>query len=203
MNRLVAVSLGFLVVLALVGCSDDKVTIPEPEPDPSPYLAPTSPANLLDNLRTAMELRDPDAYAALFDPEEFVFRFDPVDLRDQPDLPASWGFQGETTWSRRAFESPNVLDISLSFIKGAVQDVDESDGAEVDLSWKKSTITGVQLEIETRNPDDPTDNIIYKVSGDRALFFFVIDPDSTIGGEPVWQIVEWRDIRVGARPVPA
>ena len=188
-----------LALLVLAGCKDkDKVVVPDPEP--SPYLAPTSPHNLLDNLRTAIELRDIDAYAALFDESEFTFHFDPVDLSDQPDLPELWGYVGEVLWATNAFGSADVLDISLAFMKGAVSDAESSDGEGVQLTWKKATITAIELEIETKNPQNPTDPIFYKVSGDRGQFFFAVDPDVVVDGEPTWKIVRWKDIRVGARP---
>ena len=187
-----------LFLAVLVGCSDkDKVTVPEP--DPSPYAAPTSPHALLDNLITAMELRDIDAYRALFDETEFTFVFDPRDVTEQPDLPPFWGYATEVLWAGRAFASLDVLDIRLAYIKGVVADADSTDG-DVPETWKKVTITGIELEVEVRNPDDPTDNIIYPVSGDRGLFFFAEIPGVVIDGQATWKITEWRDIRVGARP---
>jgi hypothetical protein len=103
------------------------------------------------------------------------------------------------------FSSEDVLDITLAFLKGQVQDVEESDGEEIDLSWKKMTITGVELEVETKNPVNPTDNIIYKVAGDRAEYFFKEYPDEQIPDatglmKPIWRITQWKDVRVGPRP---
>ena len=207
--RITALGLPVLVGLLAVsaaGClfSPDKQS-PGGEPTPSNYKPQTSAANVLDNLRTAYEERKLEEYTKLFDPIEFSFRFDPVDLRDQPDLPAFWSWTEEEAVHRKMFDSEDVIDISLTFIKGQVQDVDEGDGEQIDLSWKKMTITGVQLEVETKNPDDPTDNIIYKVNGDRALYFFKEYPDEQVPDangvmKPLWRITEWRDIRIGARP---
>ncbi|MEZ4649586.1 MAG: hypothetical protein R3E97_12545 [Candidatus Eisenbacteria bacterium] len=180
------------------GCDDDSVS---PDPIVSPYLPATSAANLLDNLITAMEARNSSEYEKLFDEEEFKFRFDPVDLEgENNNLPEFWGFDGEAQWSRNAFESTDVLRISLEFDKGPLQDVAPEDGEFVDLSWKKMMVTSVHLEIEMKNPADPTDNVIFLVQGDRAQFFFAIDEEHTIGGEPTWKIVEWRDIRIEGRP---
>lgn len=181
-------------------CSEkDKATGPEPEP--SPYLAPTSPGNLLDNLITALEGRDIDAYSALFDEDEFAFRFDPVDLDGNPNLPEFWGYAGEVGWATNAFDSADVLRIDLAFLKGALVVPDSTEG--VPESWRTITITGLELEVEAATPGNPTDNTIYKVSGDRGRFRFAPNPDVLVDGEPTWKIVEWQDIRVGARPEAA
>ena len=186
-----------LLGASLAGCSDDKTT--EPDPEPSPYLPATSPGNVLDNLQIAMELRDAVGFEALLFAPEFRFVVDPVDLRDQPDLPRHWGYDCEADLIERMLDSPSVLDLTLRFVKGEVEDARSEDGPG-DPSWKRSMITDVEFELETVNPDDPTDNIIYKVNGDRAIFLFAQDPTELAGGEPSWKITEWRDVRIGASP---
>ena len=203
MNRQSLRDSGLLFCLCLCvglvgpGCNDDSVS---PDPVVSPYLPATSAANLLDNLITAMVEKNSTEYEKLFDQDEFTFRFDPVDLQGDGDLPEYWGFEGEARWSRNAFGSSDVRRVELDFMKGPLLDTTEEDGEFVDLSWKKMTVTGVHLELETQNPADPTDPVIFLVSGDRAQFFFSIDEEHTIGGQPTWKIVEWRDIRVEGRP---
>lgn len=196
------------LALSTTGClfSPDKGDSDDNPPPVSNYKPQTSPQNVLDNLREAYEQRELPAYERLFDPVEFKFVFDPIDLDGSPDLPPFWGWADERRVHERMFESEDVLDIRLSFVKGTVQNAEESDGQEIDLTWKKMYITGVELEVETRNPDDPTDNIIYKVSGDRALYFFKEYPEELVddgngGQRPIWRITEWRDQRVGVRPL--
>ncbi|MEZ4649583.1 MAG: hypothetical protein R3E97_12530 [Candidatus Eisenbacteria bacterium] len=189
--------LSILVGLSVAGCDDDSVS---PDPVESPYLPATSAENLLANLITAMEAKDSAEYEKLFDEEAFTFRFDPVDVEGDDDLPEYWNFGAEAQWSRNAFTSNDVFRIGLAFMIGPLEDVTEEDGEGVDLSWKKVLVTSVNFEMESRNPADPTDNVVFLVQGDRALFFFSIDDDHTIGGEPTWKIVEWRDIRIDSRP---
>ena len=195
-----------LLALSTAGClfSPDKRD-PSDNPPPSLYKPQTSPANVLDNLVAAYVDRDLVEYTKLFDPVEFSFRFDPSDVTDQPDLPEFWGWVDEESVHRRMFESEEVLDIRLAFTKGQVVNAEEADGEEIDLTWKKMTITGVELEVEVTNPDDPTDNIIYKVSGDRAEYFFKEYPEEQVPdgagvNRPLWRITQWKDIKVGARP---
>ncbi|MEZ4649587.1 MAG: hypothetical protein R3E97_12550 [Candidatus Eisenbacteria bacterium] len=198
--RQVRAGLLTLVGLSILGagCGGDDVTAPEPE---SPYLSATSAQSLMANFITALESRDLDGYAALFDQTEFTFRIDPVDLGDDPGLPEFWDWPVEYTWAKNAFESPDVRSIRLEFDLGEVLDVTEGDGEFVDLTWKKMTITGVHLEIIVENPSDPNDPIHLLVQGDRGLFFFAIDETHLTNGAPTWKIVEWRDIRVGLRPL--
>lgn len=192
-----AVALG---AVALSGCDDDAT---KPDLTPSPYLAATSPENVIDNLVTAVELRDPEGYAALFDKDAFVFRLDPVDLQGDSNLPPFWNYDGEAAWSKNCFESTDVRRIELEWNKGPLQELDPENDPE-DYSGqgvRKMLITGVHLEVDTNNPANPTDPVIFLVSGDRATFYFKPDPNHLVGGQPTWKIVEWRDIRVEGRPL--
>lgn len=190
-----------LLAISAAGClfSPDKGDPNDNQP-PSNYKPQTSPANVLANLRTAYVERKLDEYAKLFDPVEFSFKFDPLDLQDSPDLPPFWGWADEERVHRNMFESDDVLDIRLTFVPGVVQDAEESDGTDVDLSWKKMTITSVELEVEAKNPADPTDNLIYRVPGDRAIYFFKEYPDEQVLDGNVlrstWKITQWKDVRV-------
>ncbi|MEZ4647770.1 MAG: hypothetical protein R3E97_03125 [Candidatus Eisenbacteria bacterium] len=199
------VSAAFLLPLAilagastLAGCDDDTV---QPEPEESPYLDPTSPANLLDNLIIATELRDAEGYAALFDADQFIFRFDPIDVGD--GYPLSWGYAEELAWSNACFASADVFRLSLEWNQGPLQDLDEDDpDLYTDPAMKKMLVTSIHLEIEIENPVDPTDHVIFLVQGDRGRFYFEPDPSRLIDGQPTWKIVEWQDIQVEGSPLP-
>ena len=187
------------VTLVLSGCDSDTT---KPDPEPSPYLAPTSPENVVDNIVTAMNLRDADGYAANFDEEEFIFRFDPIDLILDNDLPPFWDYDGETAWSSNCFESSDVFRVSVEWAKGPVEELDESDPDNyMDPTMRKMVVVGIYLEVEMVNPADPSDPILFLASGDRARFYFAPDLNHLIGGQPTWKIVEWQDIRVEGRPL--
>ncbi|MEZ4650792.1 MAG: hypothetical protein R3E97_18820 [Candidatus Eisenbacteria bacterium] len=195
-----------LLAISTAGCLFSPDT-KDPKPTRSDYKPQTSPANVLANLIMAYNRRNVDEYAKLFDTTEFTFRFDPVDLEgENNDLPEFWGWPVEFEVTKNMFESDEVFRIALEFDNGPVQDVSEEDGEQVDLSWKKMTVTSVHLEVEANNPADPTDNVVFLVQGDRALFFFKEYPTDLIEDEngnlnPRWRITEWRDIRIDARPV--
>ncbi|MCA9754334.1 MAG: hypothetical protein KDA27_00920 [Candidatus Eisenbacteria bacterium] len=194
-----------LLAVSTAGCLFSPDTKP-PKTETSDYLPQTSPANVLDNLVKAYNLKNVEEYAKLFDSTEFTFRFDPIDLQNDTDLPEFWDWTVEYDVTKNMFESDDVRRIELEFQKGPVLPVTEDDGEQVDLTWKKMTVTGVHLEVETNNPADPTDPVIFLVSGDRAKFFFKEYPTELIEDEdgnlnPKWRITEWSDIRVEGRPI--
>ena len=134
--------------------------------------------------------------------EEFIFRFDPIDLILDNDLPPFWDYDGETAWSSNCFESSDVFRVSVEWAKGPVEELDESDPDNyMDPTMRKMVVVGIYLEVEMVNPADPSDPILFLASGDRARFYFAPDLNHLIGGQPTWKIVEWQDIRVEGRPL--
>ena len=161
--------------------------------DPVGELNPSvRPANTMRALMRAYNHRDRDLFEQLFDPEDFSFRFDPLDLQENPDLPVSWSWPEEWTATRNMFDSDDVLDIRLDYQLGPVLEVEEDD--VVPLDWMKMTVTDVHLELEWQ-PADGGDPVVFFVDGDRGQFFF---KPVEVSGRTTWPIAEWRDIRVGA-----
>lgn len=184
-------ALGTLVGLA--GCSDESTDPPPPEP--SPYLPQTSPANVLANLRESFELRDAEGFLDQLYAPEFRFVRDALDLEDQPGLPRHWGYDCEAEIIEAMLGATTVLDVRLTFVMGTPQGPLPEDEAP-DPDWQRILVTSVELEVEAVNPQDPTDNLIYRVPGDRAVFLFASDPNEIVEGAPAWKIAEWQDVRV-------
>ncbi len=187
--------LAVLSMTGAFGCSDDDNTVAEPQPNP--YLAQVTPENVLRNLITAYVEEDLDEYEKLFDHDLFEFVFDPLDVQEDQDLPPFWLWDEERESAKNMFDSNLVLDIRLEYVPGMAVQVDEGDDVP-DLSWMKVEVTNIELEIETKDPLGG-ENIIYKVSGDRGVFFFREYPNETVGGLPLVRIVEWRDQRTAFR----
>jgi len=182
-----------LVLILMAGCSDnDKITQPT---DGGPLN--NTEVNVLANFVSAYVEKDIDAYTEVFDVEEFTFVFDRTDVENDPDLNPTWGWPEELTSTKNMFSSALVLTVTVDFVLGDVEFARDSD--LVPLEWRKIVVTEIELEIDTIDPDGG-ENIIYKVAGDRGMFFFGTYPDELIDGQPRKRITEWRDIRVGLRP---
>jgi len=193
-QRLLAPAFTLVLAFTLAGClfSPDSKT----GGDDVEVVEPINAENVLDLLIDSYVAKEIDRYSGLFDTVQYTFRFDRTDVENDPDLDPSWGWPEELTSTKNMFESELVLGITLDFVKGDTEFARESDGEGVSLEWRKVICTEIELEIDTIDPDGG-ENIIYKVAGDRAMYFFETYPEELIDGQPRWRIVEWRDIRVG------
>lgn len=182
------------VALSAPGCSDDdNITTPTPE-DPRKTIA-----GVMRELIDAYEAQDIDRYSALFDQANFMFVFDPVDVQEDPDIPPNWDWPEEHNSSRNLFEAELVERIQVDYVPGAPVAVTEPDMGERPFpeGTMKVTVSDVSLDIDTRDPAGG-ENIVYRVSGDQAIFFVYPDSVEIVDGVPVWKIFEWRDKKVGA-----
>lgn len=205
MNRTSRFDVRMLVIIAMVAITPGCLFSPDkgkPKPVPDEYQPRSTIAGVLANLVTAYKNEDLDRYKVLFDQEQFMFVFDPVDVQDDPDIPPNWGWAEEENSTRNMFEADLVEKIKLDFVPGLPVDVIESDILERSFpeGTKKVIVTEVALDVDTRDPDGG-ENIVFRVSGDQAIFFLYQDGELE-NGLPVWKIFEWRDKKIGARPVP-
>ncbi|MEZ4655565.1 MAG: hypothetical protein R3E12_18750 [Candidatus Eisenbacteria bacterium] len=188
----------FLVAWLLPsGCSDDKgSTAPVPDPPPGR----TTITGIFQGLVYAYQSRDLDHYKLLFDQSDFQFVFDEQDATEDPDIPESWGWPEEQTSTRNMFESDLVERIQLDFVQGTPVLASETDVRERPFpeGTMKVTISDVDLSVDTRDPQGG-ENIIFKVTGDKADFFLYQDLSELQDGLPVWKIFEWRDFKLGPR----
>ncbi len=187
--------LALLLAVASTGCLFSPDKSKPTEDGEAQYLPQTSEANVLENLITSYVEKELLEYEKLFDHNVFEFVFDPLDVQEDQDLPPFWLWDEERESTKNMFESELVLEIRLEYIPGTAVAVDEGDDVP-DLTWTKVEVTNVELEVETRDPLGG-ENIIYKVSGDRAIYFFKSYDDELVDGQPTVRIVEWRDQRTG------
>ncbi len=183
---LVGLAAALAVALAAGGCSDDEKSTPPP---PSPYLEPSSPANVLANLQTAYLERDAAAYAELFS-EDFVFSFDP----SLPEAPARWTRQREIEHAEDLFADPAVTAIEISLEPAAPETL-------IDV------IPGVPVCVRLRVPDtrlratwiDPTNHEtwIFEADGTTQNYYFkegTGDEAQTYpGGGKRWYCFRWDE----------
>lgn len=175
-------------------CSDDdKVSTPTPE-DPRKTIA-----GVMQELIDAYEARDIDRYSALFDQANFMFVFDPVDAQEDPDIPPNWDWPEEQNSTTNMFEAQLVEQIRVGYVPGAPVAVTDPDIGERPFPEEtmKVIVTEVSLSVDTRDPSGG-ENIVYRVSGDQAIFFVYPDSGEIVDGVPVWKIFEWRDKKIGA-----
>ena len=186
--------------LLLFACSDDRPTRIDDSGNLPDFALPDSPENVVENLSTAIRLRNVVEYAKLFDEDDYLFVFDSIDVVTNPNYPESCGYVGEIGWAEGCLDSPDVEEIRFEFDKGTAELLEPGDPERADESWRKIEMTEVHLEVETRNPQEPMDPLVYLVQGDRATLYLAPDPEELIEGHPVWRIMEWHDFRVGSRP---
>lgn len=189
------VGIAAAVMIAGAGCSDDeKITPPTPE-DPRKTIA-----GVMQELIDAYQARDIARYAALFH-DDFVFVFDPQDVLDDPDIPPSWDWSEERDATTNMFGAALVERIQVNYAVGTPVLADTLDEGirPFPEGTMKVIVTSVALAVDTRDPTGG-ENIIYRVTGDQAIFFLFQDPEEVVDGVPVWKIIEWRDKKIGPTP---
>jgi hypothetical protein len=174
---------GLLALLGVVGCpfSPDSGT---PDHPVDPFLKPTSPENLLANLKTAYRERETAEYESLL-AMDFTFVLSPEDA-GQPGMPSQWGRNTEIGIHQRMFDEGLVTYLALDFVVGdRVFD-------DTDQLWTV-TITNVDLSLTGMTPDHPTPKS-YSVLDGTSKFWFRQN-DWTVPGtsDRVWSIVKWED----------
>lgn len=140
---------------------------------------PSQPEDVLHNLRAAYILRDLTLHNSLFDTLGFEFVFDPIDMKYDPDVPKSWGWEDEQLAARNMFQSILLERVRVQFAVGSPR-FQGDDVVEIDVS-------DVQLSLDTRDPAGG-ENIIFAVSGDAARFRL------TRNASGKWKIAAWEDV---------
>jgi hypothetical protein len=157
----------------------------DPPPDPDPFLARTSPENLLANLKAAYEERAIAEYESLL-AMDFTFLLSQEDAQ-QPGMPESWGRQDEIGIHTNMFDSDRVEDLTLSFDAGS-RVFDPTDGL-----WT-ITITNVRLRLYGETPGSEEGPKEYKVDNGTSKFWFRendwTEPETS---NKIWSIVKWED----------
>jgi hypothetical protein len=83
-----------VLCLLCAGCGDDvEIYKPVGRGNDDPYVPQISPGNVIHNLALSYNLRDGDGFGVLLH-EDFVFAFDPDDVRNFPDEIPQQGFWG-------------------------------------------------------------------------------------------------------------
>jgi len=178
-----------LLPVALVGCGDDA-TRPVV---PSAYLAQSSPANVIENLRRAYMGRDLEGYRKLFS-ADFVFEFNPRDSGAMIDpTPVSWTLTEELASAERMFSSALVdsIDLRFPFLDPAVAHGDT----------QRVIMRALRLLVDTRTQDGAP--LTFLVPDADATFYLLAYPqEQATDGQPLWRIVRWADQRIDAARDP-
>jgi len=169
-------------------CSEKKSTKPLLDPN---YLAQSSPANVLANLRQAYVDRNAAAYEKLFAPE-FRFRFNERDINDPNNpTPDSWGLSDELESMHNIFTTSLIDRIELSFVPDAAEPATgEMDGTSSVFMHE------IYLRLDTRKADgSPLQQV---VNSGLARFYLKEYPgEAAEDGAAMWRIVRWDDQGLG------
>jgi hypothetical protein len=186
------VTLGAALALLALSCGDEEGVTPQ-EPD---RLAPTSPANVLENVELAFNNRDVDLLKAMLS-TNFIFYFDPDDVGQrapgsQYEIPESWSYTEFCT----AAESMLEKAYSLSFTIYVEKVGSPPAGAN------KYRAEGVKLRFLL---------MVDELNGylaDQGYFNFEFERYEAAGGKSFWRLVKWWDFTAypygdQATPAPA
>jgi hypothetical protein len=170
------------------GCTTDIDT-----PPVEVYLAQTSPANVLENLRRAYRNQNDEVYADQL-ATDFLFYFDP-DTRSEKQLPEFWNKTQDSTQTYLLFESDQVSDIriELTYIRES-QPVNEV-GRE---HWELINVTDETLEVDLKPEVGQDEGVTLLVEGQIHKFYFrrgrtEADTAAASPTSKNYYIVEWRD----------
>lgn len=184
------------LVMATAGCKDEKKLTPPPPA--SAYLAQSSAANVLANLKTAYEQQSLVEYRKLF-ADDFTFIFCPYDAEGDDPTPAQWNLADELSSTQHMFLDSLVSRIELtSYVLGVPARADsEYYGPR---TWKvRVDQAKLQVWIQTPNGEP----LIYLVDGTTELFFFREDVTTPASdGKPAWLIFRWEDQPAHGGKVP-
>jgi hypothetical protein len=153
------------------------------------HFPPSSPANVLANLRTAYEDRDIEDYERLF-AEDFTFVFSPASIPEPHDpTPAQWGRNEEFTSTENMFRDELVDRVSLEWVIGVPEHADSVMYGP--RAWKVKVDT-VNLQVDTRSAAGV--RLILQVPGTTEMFYFRQEPSRLASdGRPSWFIFRWED----------
>lgn len=149
--------------------------------------AETLAADLLTQFEQIYNTRDGEAYAAMFDPWVFSYRFSPLDKGW--GAPDAWDYANEVEVTQRLFADPSVKLLRLRLENETVEPASKSDQLPIDPNGIWSVTARVDLCVRRQfQPDLITTQ---SIRGHRHQFFF------RRGSEDegrAWRIVFWRDL---------
>ncbi len=179
---------GILAAAALWGISGCEQSTEAPAIEyPSPYLARTSPQNLLANLRLAYVNRDLAAYDSLL-ATDFAFYFSEEDQAIAEKLTRS----EELTVHGNICSSTHVESIALSFTLGDLTlDTDQPDLAHPGQFLWTLTATNVDLRLQVIQDGEMT---TYEMQDGVEQFWFREESWTDAHGHKIWTIVKWREL---------
>lgn len=178
------------VIVCVAGCSDETPTGPPIVPEVPVFKPPTSPENLLYNLKMAYQERDVDELAAVL-ADDFLFFFSEDDLQRFPD---PYTRADEQVIHGAMFDPGWVRDLELDFHVGELT-VDLGKTTAGDTTWA-AYLDQVELYLYGANPQHPNEDPQgWRLQDGISRFWFKktqgVDPGT---GDPIWEITEWREI---------
>jgi hypothetical protein len=186
-----AISLVVAAAFVVVGCGDDVNTF-KPPGEESPFLALTSPENVLQNLETSYNLLDCNHFGELLH-EDFIFEFNEDDVVKYPDEVPREGYWGYFDELRATC---NMLDTSRippdPYYK--VKDVEM-----ITLALLEPLVPSNEEGAPPGTVDAEAGLELWVIANDGWLTFFVRSrphfyfvPDST-QAPPIWRIWKCMD----------
>jgi hypothetical protein len=180
--------------LATSGCKEEKKLTPPPPV--SDYLAPSSAANVLANLKTAYEKKNLAEYRKLFT-EDYVFVFnpqDPIDPDHPPPPSGQWGLAGELTSTGNMLTDTHVDQIK--FTDWVARAAERADSLLFGPRVWKVRVDHVGLMIPTQT--ESGDRLTLVLEGKTEVFYFREEPTRLASdGKPSWSIIRWEDWVIG------
>lgn len=161
MKHIAIVIVAAVALLASAGCEDDGTT-PRPKPkETDGFKNLTEVWHTIHNLELAFDSKNADRYAEVFDPDNFVYFFDP-DVTGG-GVPMQWGYELEMQWARNLFNgvqgsggvSFDTLDATFYDVEDVQWIAHESDDfpgetlLEVLLAYELMLETGSGARFET------------------------------------------------------
>ena len=186
MRQLAGLMAVSVFALVMTGCSESTGG----DPDPDPYLARTSPDNVLNNFQVAWRTRDIDRYSQLL-AEDYRFYFDNRTRVDK-GLPPFWTTAEESTQVGKLFNSQRVADIAiaLKWPPGTAHPVTES-GRE---NWVYLDVFDVSLDVDMAPTDSNPEGITYRVEDQKQRYYFRRGrAEPAAPGDTLFYLAEWRD----------
>jgi hypothetical protein len=188
--------LGLLIsAISILGCGEDDPVREPPTYCPLFDCDPINKELVLANLEASYNRKNIAKFDALLD-SDFVFFFSPPDVAG--GAPAQWGRSEEMYLTTRLFDvglQQGVwrFDVNIQFETG-VQWVDVIPAAFPDEVWYTATVPyEFFAQFESREA---------WVTSSGAQAQFTVRNTGT-DSDPVWKLVEWRDIGITSPPVRA
>ncbi len=186
------VTLAAALALLALSCGDEEGVTPR-EPD---RLAPTSPANVLENVEISFNQCDVDLLKAMLS-TNFVFYFDPDDVGQHPpgsqyEIPESWSYTVFSHAVNNMFTK--AYSISLTIPTGGVGNPGENetryraDNISINLTVMVDELNGYRA--------------------DQGFCDFAFESYTSETGKKCWRLTGWwdrtavpaADVRFAARP---